>query len=165
MKEKKGEHPLGDAGQLIALGLFLVVWVGDSFFLHASTYLASHVPLVVRLLVLGLALVTAVFLFRSGHVVVSHDRRPAGVVTTGAFRYVRHPLYLASLLGYLGLAFSTLSLFSFALLVAIWIFHNTIAGYEEKLLEAKFGEAYTNYKARTGKWAPRMRFDRRGKAS
>jgi len=34
MKEKEGEHPFGDAGQLISLGVFLVVWVGDSFFLR-----------------------------------------------------------------------------------------------------------------------------------
>jgi protein-S-isoprenylcysteine O-methyltransferase Ste14 len=160
MKEKNGEHPWGDAGQLIALGLFLVVWVGDSFFLHVSTFLSDYVPLAVRLAVLGLALITAVLLFRSGHVVVSHEQRPSGVVTTGAFRYVRHPLYLASMLGYIGLTAATFSLFSFVLLVGIWIFHNHIAGYEEELLEAKFGEAYRTYKQRTGKWLPKIRVDR-----
>jgi protein-S-isoprenylcysteine O-methyltransferase Ste14 len=157
LREKKGEHPFGDAGQLIALGLFLIVWVGDSFFLHKSTFLSDYLPLYVRLVILVLTLVTGMFLFGSGHVVVSHDQRPNTVIATGAFRYVRHPLYLSSILVYFGLTVSTLSLFSFALLVGIWIFHNYIAGYEERLLEAKFGEDYRRYKQRTGKWVPRIR--------
>ena len=156
MKEKKGEYPFGDAGQLILLGLFLVVWVGDSFFLHISTVLSDYVPLYIRLIILGLALVTASYLFMSGHVVVSHERRPTGVVSTGAFRYVRHPLYLASILTYLGLTASTVSLFSLVLFVGIFVFHNYIASYEEKLLDERFGEEYRKYKRRTGKWMPKI---------
>ena len=41
MKEKNGEHPFGDAGQLILLGVFLVVWVGDSFFLRKTNFLSA----------------------------------------------------------------------------------------------------------------------------
>jgi protein-S-isoprenylcysteine O-methyltransferase Ste14 len=156
MKEKNGEHPFGDAGQLILLGLFLIIWVGDSFILRKSTFLSNYMPLYVRLVVLGFTLIMAVFLFRSGHIVVSQEQRPNRVVITGAFRYVRHPLYLASILVYLGLTVSTASLFSFIFLVVIWIFHNYIASYEEKLLEVKFGEEYMKYKKRTGKWVLRI---------
>lgn len=156
MKEKNGEHPFGDTGQLMLLGLFLVVWIGDSFFLRTSTFLSHYVPLYARLVFLGLALVVALCLFGSGHTVVSHEQRPTGVVSTGAFRYVRHPLYLASILSYLGLAFSTASLFSSALFVVIFVFYNYLAGYEEKLLEMKYGEAYKRYKEKTGKWVPKL---------
>jgi protein-S-isoprenylcysteine O-methyltransferase Ste14 len=99
-------------------------------------------------------LVTAVYLIRSGHVVVKHEERPEEVVTTGAFRYVRHPLYLGSILFYLGLAVSTASLFSLGLVLVIFLFYNNIASYEEKLLEDQFHEEYRNYKIRTGKWVP-----------
>lgn len=156
MKEKNGEHPFGDTGQLISFGVFVVVWIGDSFFLRQSTFLSNYVPLYVRLVILSLSLITAVYLFGSGHVVVSHEQRPNSMITTGAFRYVRHPLYLASILTYLGLAASTLSLFSLALLVGVFIFHNYIASYEERLLEAKFGEEYRVYKKETGKWVPKI---------
>jgi protein-S-isoprenylcysteine O-methyltransferase Ste14 len=105
---------------------------------------------------MALSLITAAYLFKSGHVVVSHDSRPAGVVSTGAFRYVRHPLYLASILFYLGLVVSTASLFSLVLLVMIFIFYNHIASYEERLLLEKFGENYETYKKKTGKWVPRI---------
>ena len=156
IKEKNGEHPFGDAGQLISLGVFLVVWVGDSFFLRKSIFLSDHLPLYVRLVILGLTLIMAILLFRSGHVVVSHKQRPNRVVATGAFRYVRHPLYLASILTYFGLTVSTASLFSFGSFVGICVFYNYIASYEERLLEAKFGEEYRRYKQRTGKWGPRI---------
>ena len=156
MKKRSGEHPFGDAGQLILLAVFLVVWAADSFFLHLSTFLSDQVSLWIRLLILALAILIALLLFKSGHVVVEHEKRPEGVMTTGAFRYVRHPLYLASILTYIGLTVSTMSIFSFVLLVPMFIFHNYIAGYEERLLEEKFGEEYQRYKRRTGKWFPRI---------
>ena len=69
---------------------------------------------------------------------------------------MRHPLYLASLLVYLALTVSTMSMVSFLLLAGIFVFHNTIASYEGRLLEAKFGEKYRTYKDNTGKWFPRI---------
>jgi len=69
-------------------------------------------------------------------------------------------LYLASILTYFGLMVSTLSLLSLALFVGIFVFYNFIANYEEKLLEAKFGEEYKKYKRITGKWMPRIGKDR-----
>ena len=156
MKEKKGEHPFSDSGQLILLGLFLIVWVVDSFFLQKSIFLAPRIPLFIRLIILGLALIIGVYLAMSGHVVVSHEQRPDHVVATGAFKYVRHPLYLGSILFYLGLTVATTSLSALGLLVIICIFYNYIAGYEEKLLDIKFGEAYQVYRKKTGKWLPRF---------
>ena len=76
LPEKNGEHPYGDAGQLILLVLFLVIWVGDSFFMRSSTILADYVPLFPRLIILGLALSAAWALIKSGHAVVSHGERP-----------------------------------------------------------------------------------------
>jgi len=154
MKEKNGEHPLGDAGQVFLFGLFLIVWIMDSFILRRSTFLSDHVPLVLRLALLGITLIIATYLFKSGHVVVSHEQRPTGVVSSGAFRYVRHPLYLGSILVYFGLTVATASLFCLILIIVIFLFYNTIAGYEEKLLEIKWGDAYLAYKKKTGRWLP-----------
>ena len=154
MKEKNGEHPFGDAGQLILLALFLILWIADSFFLRTSTFLSDHVPLYVRLLFLGLALVTAAYLSMSGHDKICREQSGTKVVSSGAFRYVRHPLYSACLLFYLGLAISTASIFSLALSVGIFVFYNYLASYEERLLDKKFGEEYRRYRKRTGKWVP-----------
>jgi len=153
MREKNGEHPFGDAGQLISLGVFLAVWIADSFFLRRSTFLSNDLPFSIRLVILGLALAVAMYLLKSGHL---GEGPPKSVVTSGAFRYVRHPLYSASILTYLGLMVSTVSLISLAVLVGIFVFHNYIASYEEKLLDARFGEDYRRYKRSTGKWLPKI---------
>jgi protein-S-isoprenylcysteine O-methyltransferase Ste14 len=161
IKDKNGEHPLGDVGQLILFVVFLAVWVADSFFLRVSTSLAPYVPLAVRLTLLGLALVVTVYLFKSAGTLIRHHRRQDRVFETGAFRHVRHPLYLGILCFYLGLAAATASLISLALGSCIFFFYNYIARFEEKLMETWFGETYTNYKARTGKWIPKITGRRR----
>jgi protein-S-isoprenylcysteine O-methyltransferase Ste14 len=160
MESKNGEHPYGDLGQLILLVIYLAVWVGDSFFLHYSTFLAQYLPLALRLLIMALALATAFFLVKSAHVVISHGnhgRLPQSLVITGAFRYVRHPLYLGCILVYFGLAVATASLISLALLSAMAFFYDFLATYEEHLLENLFGESYRTYQQKTGKWLPKIR--------
>ncbi len=152
MKEKKGEHPFSDSGQLISAVVFLIIWIADSFFLHKSTFLSNYVPLYIRLIILGLMFIIAIYLISSGHTAV--EQKFDGVITTGGFRYIRHPLYLGCVLIYLGLTIVTLSIISFVLFLVIFIFYNYIAGYEEKLLDAKFGEEYKEYKKRTGRWIP-----------
>lgn len=156
MKERNGEHPWGDTGQLILLGLFLVVWGSDSFFLRKSIFLSDYLPVYIRLAILALTSLTAAYLFMSGHAVVRHEERPSHVATTGTFRYVRHPLYLGSILLYFGFTVSTASLYSLMLLIVIMLFYNYIAGYEESLLETKYGDDYRAYKKKTGKWLPRI---------
>lgn len=152
--QKDGEHPFGDTGQLILFVSFLIIWVGDSFFLHESTFLAHYVPLYVRLVFLGLAILAAFYLVKSGHAVVDHGQPPKGLVTTGAFRHVRHPLYLGCILAYMGVTISTVSLLSLAWFVVISAFYDHIASYEERWLEEQLGDGYREYKKRTGKWVP-----------
>jgi protein-S-isoprenylcysteine O-methyltransferase Ste14 len=155
MAGQEGEHPWGDAGQLVLLGLFLVVWIGDSFVWRQTTFVASRVPLPLRLSLLVLVLGTATLLVRSGHRAVEHGRRGEGVVSDGAFRLVRHPLYLGSVLFSLGLAVSTASLAALALTPVVFAFYDRIATYEERWLEDRYGEVYRAYRSRTGKWWPR----------
>jgi protein-S-isoprenylcysteine O-methyltransferase Ste14 len=104
--------------------------------------------------ILGLALVLAAVLVFGSHRVVTGEERPDHVIDTGPFRYVRHPLYLAALLAYIGAAVSSASLLSLALLVPVFVFYDYIARYEERVLEVRFGAAYRDYEARTGRWLP-----------
>ncbi len=157
MHRKNGEHPLGDAGQLISLALFLLAWVGDSFFLRVSTFLSDFVSVYLRLVLAAIVLTIAAYLARSGHTVVNPEGREAGVVSTGAFRYVRHPLYLASILFYVSLTVATASLLSLVLSAGIAVFYNHIASYEERELEAKYPEEYSKYREETRKWLPLSR--------
>jgi len=156
LKDKNGEHPFGDAGQLISFAVFLTVWAADSFFLHSSTSLARHIPLPIRLALLALTSLTAFLLFKSARSLIHFGERQDHVYGSGAFHYVRHPVYVATLLFYFGMSIATASLLSLAVLAAIFFFYNYIAGFEEKLLEDRFGDAYKAYKKRTGRWLPRI---------
>lgn len=156
MKDKKGEHPFGDAGQAVLMALFMAVWLGDSFFLHAERTLAGSVHWAVRLAILIVTVALATWLFRSGHAAMRDEQRPVRVLKSGAFRRLRHPLYLSVLLVYLGLSLATQSLWSLAVTLLIFLFLNHIAAFEEQVMEEKFGDEYLEYKAKTGRWWPRL---------
>ena len=154
---RAGEHPYGDMGQLIFLFLFLVIWVLDSFVLKLSTFLADDVPLYIRLAAAGLILIPSFYLVRSGKRAVSAEvLSTPRVLNDGAFSHVRHPLYLAALLFYVFLLFISLSLISFGIFIVIFFFYNSIASYEERSLQKKFGQEYIDYKKTTPKWLPRL---------
>jgi protein-S-isoprenylcysteine O-methyltransferase Ste14 len=163
MRENNGEHPYGHAGQLILLGVFAALWAADSFFLRLTTFLAASVPLAARLAVAMPVMAVALYLIQAGHVVIPRGARPRGVLTTGAFRYVRHPLYLGSMLCYVSLTLATLSLLSAAVLMVIVLFYDHIAGYEEQMLRERYGDDYRRYHDRTGKWRPKLGASRRGR--
>jgi protein-S-isoprenylcysteine O-methyltransferase Ste14 len=157
VKERDGEHPYGDAGQIVFLVIFLLVWIGDSFFMRETTFLSGRISLYFRLIAAAVSMFLAVLLSASGHRVVHHGEHPGHIVASGAFRYVRHPLYLASIIFYFGLTISTASLACALLWIVIIVFYDYIATYEEELLVRRFGEEYTAYKAATGRWLPRPR--------
>lgn len=79
------------------------------------------------------------------------------LVTTGPYRWVRHPIYVGYALCHVGLLIATLNLAPFVVDGALraLLLHRSIA--EENLLQARFGEQYTAYAARTGRFIPRIR--------
>ncbi len=150
-----GEHKFSDLGQLIFLIIFLVLWVLDSFVFHFSTFLTETIPIYISAPIGGVIfLLAGFFAFKAHQQVFKEVRDPPEVIRTGVFEYVRHPMYLGSILLYLGLLVITLSLASLGLFVLIVAFYEYIARFEEKLLIAHFGEDYNNYKTTTRKWLP-----------
>jgi protein-S-isoprenylcysteine O-methyltransferase Ste14 len=156
-KDLAGEHPFGDAGQLILLIVFLVVWVGDSFVFRFSTFLAHYFSLFVRIPLGVLFLIGAWYFAREGmRIVFGEERAEPAVIGKGVFSRVRHPVYLGCILFYIGLVVFTLSLFSALVCVAIMIFYHYISRYEEELLSGKFGKEYEQYKKSVPMWIPRV---------
>lgn len=156
-----GEHPFGDFGQLIFLIVFLVLWILDSFVFYFTTILAEFIPHYIRLILAGLVLIpSSCFAWSSIRVVFMEVRDPPRVIKTGVFSCMRHPMYLAALLFYIGLIFMTLSLVSLAFWGKIFIFYNYIATYEERQLEKRFGQEYIDYRKKVPKWIPRLRLSK-----
>jgi len=154
---RDGEHPRGDLGQFVLLGVFLAVWTLDSFVVRFSAVPPRFLPFGARLIAAGTILFLAVALASKGHVVISEEILQRGrLVKDGVFARVRHPLYLAVLLFYVALVVSTVSLISLVVLVAIFIFYNIIAAYEEDFLLRKHGQEYEEYRQRVPRWFPRL---------
>jgi protein-S-isoprenylcysteine O-methyltransferase Ste14 len=141
-----GEHKLGDAGQLILLVIFLIVWILDSFVLRFSTFfnenLRWYVTVIPGIIILAIA---GYFTWAGLKIVFFEIRETPKVITKGVFSMVRHPVYLGSILAFLGLIVMTLSLLSFIIWLIIIIFYYFISRYEEKLLLARFGKEYEDY--------------------
>lgn len=152
-----GEYRWGDTGQLVLLGLFLLIWVTDSFIFHYSTFLSDTIPDYVRIPLAGLVLICGWYLARGGmKAVFGTDREKPEVINTGAFRIVRHPIYTGALLFYLGASLITLSIASAAFWLVILTFYILIARYEEGILVEEFGEDYKSYKKKTGMLFPKL---------
>ena len=142
-----GEHAFSDMGQLIFLVVFLIVWIADSFVFKYSTFLTQYVSNYIRVPIALIVLVISGLLAWTGlKIVFRETRKEPQVITTGVFSIVRHPIYLGSILLYLGFILLSLSLLSVLIWFIIIIFYYIISRHEEKLLTQRFGSVYEEYK-------------------
>ena len=85
------------------------------------------------------------------------SERGRGLVTSGVFRYLRHPFYAAFLSGFnIALALfmnNGIYLLWACLLHPVWHWH---IRYEEGLMRKEFGDAYRRYCDNTGRFLPRF---------
>jgi protein-S-isoprenylcysteine O-methyltransferase Ste14 len=102
----------------------------------------------------GIALVawSIVTLNRAG-TTVQPNRGADRLVTDGPFRWRRNPIYLGDVLILLGLAELTHNVWFVVLapVFALAVYRLAILP-EERHLEARFGQSYLDYKARTRRW-------------
>jgi protein-S-isoprenylcysteine O-methyltransferase Ste14 len=83
--------------------------------------------------------------------------RTRHLVVTGLFRYVRNPLYLASITMIFGqgLLFAETYLFLYG--AALWLFFHLLVVFgEERALRKTFGSDYDRYVANVPRWRPRL---------
>ena len=81
------------------------------------------------------------------------NRAADHLITHGAFRFRRNPIYMGEVLILLGLAQATLNIW-FAVMAPVFAVAILLLAIlpEERHLEARFGEEYLDYKARTRRW-------------
>ncbi len=155
--ELTGEYRYGDAGQAIVACLFFVFWITDVFFEY-STFLNQYLPSVVRIPVGIILLLLAGYLAITGlNIVFGKKLAKPVVIREGAFRIIRHPIYLSEIILYLGLLTLSISLAAVVIWIAGIVFLHYISRHEEKLLIARFGEEYRKYMRDVPMWIPLLR--------
>jgi protein-S-isoprenylcysteine O-methyltransferase Ste14 len=134
------EHPLNDKVQAVFLVVFLGVWGLDSFVFRFSTVFAGVVPFFVRLSLAVLSFAVGIYLGGKSLAAIfgKADGKPT-LVTTGVYAWVRHPMYLASLLVLLTFFLTTLSVLSLLVWVGLFAFYDRMATYEERDLQRIVG--------------------------
>ncbi len=91
--------------------------------------------------------------------VISRTRsdRLGPLVSTGPFARVRNPLYLGNIALWVGFALSAhLAWMAIPIVVVLGVEYHAIVRWEERLLEARRGEAYREYAARVPRWLPNL---------
>jgi len=91
--------------------------------------------------------------------VVSRTRsdRLGPLVSSGPFALVRNPLYIGNVLIWLGFALTArLVWLAPIVLVLLGAEYHAIVRWEEQLLGARMGDAYSAYLARVPRWIPRL---------
>ncbi len=132
--------------QLALMGLYAIALIGTE---PITEGIGLGFARVTGLVLVGIAVIIGVWSFRYLGTDISIYPAPtenAGLVRQGPYRLVRHPIYLAVILGTIGLALAALN--PFALLVALVFipFFMAKTGHEEDLLMEQFPE-YREYRS------------------
>lgn len=145
----------------VVAALFVILFVrfdnsgARSFFRFSFQSLFSFVLLGSVLTVTGLlgAIWARINLGRnwSGYVTYKEDQT---LVTTGPYRFVRHPIYTSMILMFIGTILYDGSLFVSIFFVILTISFILRTRKEEEIMIRLFGEKYTNYMKRTKRLIP-----------
>ena len=153
---KSKEMPAGanlvSAAVLTTLAVFLLLlWTGEA-------------PLIAQLVALALEALSLWLFFRT--IAASRDgalhfafdtENPVSLVTSGPYRYVRHPFYTSYLIFWTGLAIGTWSLWAVPVLVLMGVLYTVAArGEEAKFARTQMSDEYASYRARTGMFWPKL---------
>jgi len=129
--------------------LLLLVFTGHSFSQQ------SLIDLVLELS--GLFLLSICSLGRLWALMYISGNKRRELITDGPYSIVRHPLYVFSLIGALGIGLASENLLVLALIIIFYLFYYpfTVMA-EEKKLTNEFGQAYLEYMKNTPRFLPKL---------
>jgi len=93
--------------------------------------------------------------YHIGTISRTRSDRLGPLVATGPFARVRNPLYLGNIALWVGFAIAARLVWLVPLVVLLLaVEYHAIVRWEERLLEARFGDEYRSYAARVPRWFP-----------
>ena len=130
-----------------AIGVFLIAGVLRGGSLAVHNWIVAAIGTLLFACGIALAVWARLHLGRNWGMPMTQRAEPE-LVTSGPYRFVRHPIYTGLLTAMLGTALvnNLLGLIVVAVLVAYFYYSGTV---EERNLTATFPQAYPEYKSRT----------------
>jgi len=133
----------------------LILWLGTGALEKIISFPKMNINPTFRTILMVILAIDALYLLFGGVLSLPIKERGKTLVTTGPYKYIRHPLYSAfiySMTGLLALWFeSWFLLFSVVVLALIWSF---LVQKEEQYMLDKFGKTYRDYIEKTGQFLP-----------
>lgn len=115
------------------------------------SYFFHHIVFTISKVIMGIGILLVIYGWKQIY------QAKGKLVTTGLYRYVRHPQYLGFLLITLGMNVQWLTIIMLALWPVLVLLYNKLSKTEEKEAEKTFGEEYLKYKRRVPAFIPRIR--------
>ncbi|HYE73176.1 MAG TPA: isoprenylcysteine carboxylmethyltransferase family protein [Blastocatellia bacterium] len=143
-------------GSVTVLFPYLILWPQRSQ-LHLLLSLQQYVGAIFMLTGISIYVWCALDFALKGKGTPAPIDPPKKLVVSGAYRYVRNPMYVAVMCVLIGesLLFASLALLLYAATVFL-CFNLFVMLYEEPVLTSKFGESYKDYCRRVSRWLPRV---------
>ena len=133
----------------------LILWLGTGALEKIISFPKMNINPTFRTILMVILAIDALYLLFGGVLSLPIKERGKTLVTTGPYKYIRHPLYSAfiySMTGLLALWFeSWFLLFSVVVLALIW---SLLVQKEEQYMLDKFGKTYRDYIEKTGQFLP-----------
>ncbi len=139
---------------VLSAGMGVIVW--DLARQQGSLYMLSVQSIVVlALFVIGFTIVIVAHItlwqFYSSTLVIREDHQ---LITHGVYRFMRHPIYLGTIMCCIGIPVFVSSLYGFLTMLALIPVFLSRIRIEERLLTEEFGDAYRTYGETTSKLIP-----------
>ncbi|GAB5457359.1 MAG: isoprenylcysteine carboxylmethyltransferase family protein [Henriciella sp.] len=134
----------------------LLSWVLTAYFPKLGLAWSGLVYLAAAFMSLGLVILTisvAAFIHARTTVNPMAPEQAQHLVTSGLYRYSRNPMYLGLLCALLGAALYLENLAAFlGPVLFVWLMTELQIKPEERALQLKFGDAFTDYRQKTRRW-------------
>ncbi len=96
---------------------------------------------------------SAISLFVKSRTTIVPHHLSSTLVTSGAYRWTRNPMYVGLTLVYLGVTILLTSIWALVFLaLPLYVMNARVIPMEERQLDSVFGETYASYKARVRRW-------------